>query len=583
MNIQRKTSIFTPGAPTLEDVKIAIMASASISPAKKSELVSAINSSSLWCHRTPAEIPADYNYIDRLFERLTYGTLGVGRARFRNVRSLVKQALNAAGLAAWTGKTIELTPAWASLRDGIEDRYARDCLARFFRYCSADGIAPEDVDDAVVERFLEVLVNESVPKPEVSVQSAIRLWNRMVDRVPGWAQMRLTPLRRREFYSLKPEQLHPDLAADIERCCLIMSGQDPTHPLTPRRPLKRRSVKKREYEILQLISGMHHGGVDVGALRSLADLCNVDLVRKGLTFHIERHRQRLGKDADPRASTMIGGIADVIRIIGKHYVEAPAPVVRELTRIASGFSRRSKGMTEKNRARLNQLESPLILRKFLSHALIEMGKLARKSKITRRDAIRYSVVLATEILIVAPMRIDNLAALDLDENFVWSGNAAGELIIVVPRRLVKNGIDLQYKIPRGSMPAFEKYLKRFRPLLVNGQSSALFPGRRGRNKRSDSLSRQIKDLIRKELGLDWTAHIYRHLAARLYLHAYPGDYEGARRLLAHLSAETTYRFYEGEEMRPALDRFDAVIASHREQDAFNAVFRDRYRAPKKEG
>jgi DNA invertase Pin-like site-specific DNA recombinase len=341
-----------------------------------------------------------------------------------------------------------------------------------------------------------------------------------------------------------------------------------------------RSVKKRRYELNQLLAGMHRAGVDVRDLRRLADLCDVDLVRKGLAFHIGRHRKRHGKDADPGSSTMIGGIADAIRIVAKHYVKAPEPVVRELTEIACRFSRRSDGMTEKNRARLNQLDSPEVRRKFLSHALIEMGKLARKPKITRRDAIRYSILLAIEILIVAPMRIENIAELDVDVHFVWPPHEKGEATIVVSSRSVKNKVDLEYKIPRGSMPALDAYLKRFHPLLLKDLSSALFPGWRGQTKRSDTLSGQIKDLIRKELGIDWTPHVYRHFAARLYLRHHPGDYEGARRLLGHRSAETTYRFYEGEEMGPAVDRYDAVIDSIRDQDQFNAAFRNRYRDAK---
>jgi len=278
---------------------------------------------------------------------------------------------------------------------------------------------------------------------------------------------------------------------------------------------------------------------------------------------------------------MIGGIADAIRIVAKHYVQAPEPVVAALTKIASGFDRRSRGMTEKNRARLNQLESPLVLRKFLSHALIEMGKLARKPQITRRDAVRYATLLAIEILIVAPMRVENLAELDLDRHFIGLLDKKGGVVITVPRQNVKNNVPLEYKIPRGSMPAFSLYLRRLRPKLVTGQSRALFPGRRGRAKRSNTVSRQIKELIGKELGIVWTPHLYRHHAARLYLRAYPGDYEGARRLLAHLSAETTYKFYEGEAMRPAVDRFDAIVEAHREQDAFNAAFRGRYGDAKK--
>src|SRR5882672_6464672 len=101
MNQQPKKNSFTPASTiTLEHVKTSIMAGDTIVPAKKSELLSAINSFALWLHRMPLEIPADPAYVERAFERLNFGTLGVARARFRNVHSLVKQALMTVGVLA---------------------------------------------------------------------------------------------------------------------------------------------------------------------------------------------------------------------------------------------------------------------------------------------------------------------------------------------------------------------------------------------------------------------------------------------------------------------------------------------------
>jgi hypothetical protein len=135
---------------------------------------------------------------------------------------------------------------------------------------------------------------------------------------------------------------------------------------------------------------------------------------------------------------MIGGMADAIRAVAKHYVKVPEEVLRELTRFAGKFNRRRLGMSDKNRMRLAQLDSPLVEQKLLSHALREMQKLARKSNPTRLDAVRYSILLATEILILAPMRIDNLANLDLDRHFAWPPRGFGDVRIVVPRSEVKN-------------------------------------------------------------------------------------------------------------------------------------------------
>jgi hypothetical protein len=356
--------------------------------------------------------------------------------------------------------------------------------------------------------------------------------------------------------------------ADVERYIAILAGVDPTDPLCPPRPLKPLSIKKRRYEILQLVSALHHAGESVQDLHGLADLCHVSLVRKALTFFIARHRQRQGDDADPAESTMIGGIAEAARAIAKYYVQAPAEVVKELTRLAARFSKHCTGMCEKNRRRLAQLDAPGVEQRLLSHALAEMHKLAQKKKPSRLEAVRYAVLLGIEILLLAPMRRDNLAELDLGQHFIWPPNRQGSITVTIPRSGVKNRVPLKYRIPEESAAALYVYLDRFRPLLLSNESRALFPGRRRAAKRGDTLSRQIKKLVCQEIGIDWSAHTFRHLAVRIYLRQHPADYEGARRLLAHLSAETTYHNYEEMEMLPAVERLDRAIEAIRGKGLF---------------
>jgi hypothetical protein len=58
MNIRsKKATIITSGGMTLEDVKVAITASATIPSAKKGELFSAVNSLALWFTGRPPRCP----------------------------------------------------------------------------------------------------------------------------------------------------------------------------------------------------------------------------------------------------------------------------------------------------------------------------------------------------------------------------------------------------------------------------------------------------------------------------------------------------------------------------------------------
>lgn len=54
-------------------------------------------------------------------------------------------------------------------------------------------------------------------------------------------------------------------------------------------------------------------------------------------------------------------------------------------------------------------------------------------------------------------------------------------------------------------------------------------------------------------------HLFRHIAAKLYLGANPGGYEVMRRVLGHARMETTSRSYAGLETRNAARHFDEEI------------------------
>lgn len=549
-----------PAALTLQDVIDKLPSADTISPRQQREISSALNSTASWLQRPLSGVPANHDFLRRSFERLSPLALGVTKGRFNNVRSLLKQSLKVAGVPT-SGRTYlaPLSLDWQKLHDAIDDTYGRRGLARLFRFASAKGIAPEEVSDGTVEAFRKALGEESLTaRPDTAAQSAVRLWNRSVAEVQGWPRQRLTPLRQRNTYGLSWTELPRPFVVDAEKYLGILGGEDPTHPLAPPRPLKALSIRTRRYQILQFLSALHHQGEDIKEFACLADLCRLDRVKRALKFFIDRHRQRHGAHA-PAATSMIGGIADAIRAIAKHHARVAPADLTEITRIAARLNHRPKGIAEKNRARLKQIDSPPARHKLLAYPQMEMHKLSVMQTPGREDAVRYSVLLAIEILIVAPMRASNLAGLDLDRHFTWPPARRGDIGISIQRSEVKNQCPLEYRIRAGSAAALWTYLDRFRPLLSNSETSALFPGLRGHHKRADSLSKQIKKLLCSDLGIVWHAHLFRHLAARINLEGNPGDYEGTRRLLGHRNIETTFQIYEGENMRPAVDRYDRLL------------------------
>ena len=135
--------------------------------------------------------------------------------------------------------------------------------------------------------------------------------------------------------------------------------------------------------------------------------------------------------------------------------------------------------------------------------------------------------------------------------------------IVISPDEVKNHTPLSFEIADFLSELLDFYLAQCRPILSKDPNGYLFPARGGRAKRPALLGTQIKRLIAREAGINLNPHAFRHLSAKLFLAAHPGEYETVRLFLGHKSLSTTVRTYCGLEQADALRRLDALIDTHR--------------------
>jgi hypothetical protein len=78
--------------------------------------------------------------------------------RWANLRSDLAGAIDASGLLPMLKtKDIELDSVWGELLHPIKDQRVSFGLSRFARWASLHRIAPEDVDDAIMDRFVAEL------------------------------------------------------------------------------------------------------------------------------------------------------------------------------------------------------------------------------------------------------------------------------------------------------------------------------------------------------------------------------------------------------------------------------------------
>src|SRR5262249_14776566 len=86
-----------------------------------------------------------------------------------------------------------MAPAWEELRTQIRDRFVRWRLSSFMRFCSANGIAPPEVDERILERFLRYRAQSGMVKGDASGRRLVRTWHSNVGNIRGWPAGGLIP------------------------------------------------------------------------------------------------------------------------------------------------------------------------------------------------------------------------------------------------------------------------------------------------------------------------------------------------------------------------------------------------------
>ena len=224
-----------------------------------------------------------------------------------------------------------------------------------------------------------------------------------------------------------------------------------------------------------------------------------------------------------------------------------------------------KGLTEKNRARLRQFDDLKNVRLLLDFPRRRINQVLASDRGRRLDAVAVQIALAVELLLMMPVRAENLVNLNLDRHIQRSrAGKNGVVHVVIPGTEVKNDEDLEFELPEDTVVLLDLYLSAYHPRLTGGSSPWLFPGANG-PKTVNTLGEQIKAHVFNATGLEINLHLFRHIAAKLHLDRNPGAYEVVLRVLGHRSIDTTTRFYAGLETAAAGRHFDQEILKLRNE------------------
>jgi hypothetical protein len=307
-----------------------------------------------------------------------------------------------------------------------------------------------------------------------------------------------------------------------------------------------------------------------------------DRVKKGLKFLISRSKAGSTKAAHDTARTSIA--------VARHWVKVSAEELDALRELRKKLDSGNQGMSASNRDRLRQFDDPQNVKALLALAR-RVRCPARRWRCGSKDARRRAdpAWLAGLPTPASPGGSDqdtdgsdgtgradgsrprhpvdganrrkNLTRLHLERNL--QRTRSGILHLVIPAAEMKNNQAFETILPPSTTKLIDMYLERYRPLLLTTSNPWLFPGVGDRPKSCERLALQVTECVRKRCGLQVHLHLFRHLSAKLFLDANPGQYGIIRLLHGHRSVETTTKFYCQIAATAAVKAYDRHVTRSR--------------------
>jgi integrase len=519
------------------------------------EMASALRGVGKVLGRPLREIPADPAALAPLLAKANPMSAKMKQVRWSRIQTLVRAALAKAGYLVMPGRDLApMSPAWEQLMAGRSKRI-RHGLSRFSKWCTRRGVAPEQVTAEVLSAFRTDLKCASLQgRPEQTHRSTVQIWNEAKALDPTWpgeAAERQPDHRR---YAHGPDAFDPAFVADVE-ASLAQAGSSNPFDKHYVRALRPATVVGRRRHIYQVASALIDAGLPVERLTSLAELVKPANAERAL----RRLRARQGDKDIPQVAQQAATLCAVAR----RWVRASDEDLKTLRGFANALRPKQAGMTAKNRDRLRQFDleanvAALLLLPARVIAGVERGGAPDGER-------RVALALAVDLLTVAPMRMKNLAALEVDRHLKIERRGRDVTVdIVIPPDEAKGGAPLHMPLPATSVRLLMKYLDRYRGAGGSDPGPWLFPGRDGPRNPS-AFGCAISDFIKRETGLDVNPHLFRHIATKLHLDFHPDAIETMRRVLGHSSVEVTSRAYAEFDTARAFKRLGQTIARRREQ------------------
>ncbi len=173
--------------------------------------------------------------------------------------------------------------------------------------------------------------------------------------------------------------------------------------------------------------------------------------------------------------------------------------------------------------------------------LADLGQRARGPLEKRRDQLIYRDTLIVAILATCPIRLRNLAMMQLGKHLDQIGS---EWHLRFDGGETKTGQPVHLVIPAELAPFLALFLEKVRPTFPGAASGAhVWPACKGKPMAKETIYMRVIKRTRELFGMGLNPHVFRSIAATFLAESSPEDALYARPLLGHRQSQTTERYY----------------------------------------
>lgn len=510
------------------------------------------------------DLPADPARMRKLLQYGSPARVGIKPNTWKQMKSTALGGLRGCGVAVLASRdSTPLSPTWQVLNDALPDRSAQIGLSRFLRSLSRNGVEPPDVSRASFEQFKTEVETLSVrSNPRAALSQTAKFWNKAMACVPGWPQV-LAPVPRdgRHRYSLDWSEFRPTFVAEVEAFLDAKHNPDPLEENFSK-PVRPATTDGRRKSLRQFASALALSGrVQTAQITGLGVLTEIENVRAALRFF--RARRPGEKFTEGELNYL-----HLMKTIAKHWLndrEATKELSKLIQQVRAQIGPRP-GMTPKNRERLRQFVLPANVDALINLPADVLKKVGRKPKPSYRKSVDVMRGLQVGLLTFVPIRCENLTGLKLGENIIEIGQGPKRTLRVhLSSKITKTSREYEAPLPKHLHPIYDAWIEVHRPNISQAVSPYLFPNPSGALRNKAAVSTKLSRFIERETGLQVHTHLFRHIAAKLYLDHDPGGIEIVRQLLGHSSTRTTLKVYADLQTDPAFKRFEDALLGDRDR------------------